>query len=262
MSSRKKPFTPMPKSLKRKARKSSVWFSRSRIRQGCMKRNNVVGSEKRKAFVLRLRTQTIDSVKAGGALRASGSRTLGILKNLVVGTGIFAVASLSSFWPWQTEREESLEKGNLQPMHSDPSASLDSLPKAPGDASASKSAYTYTCFGLWADSKTGPTPSVQQRRQDIPSSTPDTPPASAMPSSPSDDQKPVGEGESLGALDTTSARSVQEDTTRISSRREGQQGKSRPKSHNGRNSKSQGLRFADIKSRLRTLWHQFLARSK
>jgi hypothetical protein len=133
-----------------------------------MKRNNVGGSEKRKAFVLRLRTQTIDSVKAGGALRASGSRTLGILKNLVVGTGIFAVASLSSFWPWQTEREESLEKGNLQPMHSDPSASLDSLPKAPGDASASKSAYTYTCFGLWADSKTGPTPSVQQRRIYLP----------------------------------------------------------------------------------------------
>ena len=196
------------------------------------------------------------------ALPASHSRTMGIFKNVVIAIGLFVVASLFAFWPWQTEHEESLEKGNLQPMHSDPSASLDSLPKAPGDASASKSAYTYTRFGLWAASKTGPTPSVQQGNQDKPSSTPDTQPASAMPSSPSDDQKPVGEGESLGALDTTSARSVQEDTTRISSRREGRQRKSRPKSHNGRNSKSQGLRFADIKSRLRTLWHKFLARNK
>ena len=196
------------------------------------------------------------------ALRASRSRTLGILKNVVIATGLFAVASLFAFWPWQTEHEESLKKGNLQPMHSDPSVSLDSLPMAPGDASASKSAYTYTRFGLWADSKTGPTPSVQQRRQDIPSSIPDTPPAGAMPSSPSDDQKPVGEGESLGPLDTTSAGSVQEDITRISSRRQGRQGKSRPKSHNGRNSKSLGWRFADIKSRLRTLWYRFLARNK
>jgi hypothetical protein len=90
----------------------------------------------------------------------------------------------------------------------------------------------------------------------------DTQPASAIPSSPSDDQKPVGEGERLGALDTASARSVQEDTARISSRRQGRQAKSRSKSHSGRDSKSQGLRFADIKSRLRRLWHQIVARSK
>jgi hypothetical protein len=190
------------------------------------------------------------------ALPASHSRTMGILKNVVIATGLFAVASLFSFWPWQTEHEESLEKGNLQPMHPDPSASMDSLPKAPGDASASKSAYTYTRFGLWAASKTGPTPSVQQGGQNTPSSTPDTQPASAMPLSPSDDPKPVGEGETLGSLDTASARSVHKKTRR----EQGRQGKSRSKSHNGRASKS--LRFADIKSRLSTLWHQIVARNK
>src|ERR1700674_3384923 len=194
------------------------------------------------------------------SLRAPRSRTLGILKNVAITASLIAVASLSSFLPWQMNGESS-EEGNVHPMNSGPSASLDSLPQAPGDASASKSPYTYTPFGLWAGSKTGPTP-VQQGRQDTPSSTPDTQPASAIPSSPSDDQKPVGEGESLGALDTASARSVQEDTTRISSRREGRRGKSRPKSHNGRDSKLQRWRFADIQSRLRTLWHQILARSK
>jgi hypothetical protein len=196
------------------------------------------------------------------ALQVSHGRTLRILKNVVIATGLFAVASLAAFWPWQTEHEESLEKSNLQPMHPGPSASLDSLPQAPGDASEGKSAYTYTRFGLWSASKTGPTPSVQQGRQDTTSSTLDTQPGSAMPLSPSDDQKPVGEGERLGALNTASARSVQEETTRISSRRQWRHAKSRSKSHSRRDSKSQGLRFADIKSRLRRLWHQIVARSK
>ena len=123
-------------------------------------------------------------------------------------------------------------------------------------------AYTYTRFGLWAASKTDPTPSVQQAPQETPSSTPDTQPASATPSSIVGYQKPVGEGESLGALDTASAKSVQEDTTANRVIGDRAQGKSRSKSHNGRVSKSQGLRFAEIKSRLRTLWHQIVARSK
>lgn len=193
------------------------------------------------------------------ALQASHGRTLGILRNVVIATGLFAVASLTAFWPWQTEPEDSLEKGNLQPMHPGPSASLDSLPQAPGDASAGKSAYTYTRFGLWSASKADPTPSVQQGRQDTTSSTLDTQPASAMPSAPPDDQKPANEAESRGALDTASARAVQEDTTRTSSRR---QGKLRSKSHNGRSSKSHGLRFADIKSRLSRLWRQIVAKNK
>src|SRR5258708_15511742 len=117
------------------------------------------------------------------ALRASHSRTLGILRNVAIAASIAAVALLSSFLPWQMNGESSKE-GNVRLMNSGSSASL---PKAPGDASASKSAYTYTRFGLWAASKTGPTPSVQQGSQDTSSSTPDTQPASAMPSSPSDD---------------------------------------------------------------------------
>ena len=162
----------------------------------------------------------------------------------------------------QTAHEDSLDEGNLHPMHSVPNASVDSAPKATGDVSVANPTYTYTRFGLWAASKTGPTPSVQSGPRETPSSSTDTQPAGATPWSPSDDQKPVDEGESLRAQDTTSIRSVRDGPTRISTRRQVGQGKSRSKSHNGRLSKSQGLRFADIKSRLRTLWRQIVARSK
>ena len=180
---------------------------------------------------------------------------------MAIGACLFAVASLSAFWPWQMEQEDSPAKSNVHPMNSVPGASVDSSPQATGDASAGKSGYTYTRFGLWSASKIDPTPSVQQGRQHTPSSAPDTQSASAMPSSPPDDQKPVGEGEGPGVLDSANFRSVQEDTTRRSNPRQVHQGK-RSKTHNGRVNKSQGFRFADIKSRLRTLWHQIVARSK
>ena len=195
-----------------------------------------------------------------GAPRSSHNRTLKILKSVAIGTCLFAVASLFAFWPWQPEHEDSLEEGNLHPMHSVPSASEDSSPKATGDASVANP--TYTRFGLWAASKTGPTPSVQPGPRETPARPADTQSGSATPWSSSDDQKPVGNGESLRAQDTDSIRSGRDGPTRTSNRREVSQGKSRSKSHNARLSKSQGLRFADIKSRLRTLWRQIVASSK
>jgi cytoskeletal protein RodZ len=196
------------------------------------------------------------------ARRSPHHRTLKILKSIVIGACLFVVASLFAFWPWQTEHKNSPEESNLHSIHSVPDASVDSSPQATEDASAGKSAHTYTRFGLWSASKTGPTPSFQQGRPDTPSSTLDTQPASAMSSSPSNDQKPAGAGESSGVLDSESARSLQEDTTRMSNPRQVHQGKLRSKRHNGRFSKSKGFRFADIKGRLRTLWHQIVARSK
>ncbi len=44
-----------------------------------MKRNNVGGSEKRKAFVLGLRAQTIDSVKGGDARNQLGMRAIWLI---------------------------------------------------------------------------------------------------------------------------------------------------------------------------------------
>ena len=64
------------------------------------------------------------------ALRASHSRTLGILRNVAIAASIAAVALLSSFLPWQMNGESSKE-GNVRLMNSGSSASL---PKAPGDA--------------------------------------------------------------------------------------------------------------------------------
>jgi hypothetical protein len=163
-------------------------------------------------------------------LRSSHNRTLKILKSAAIGGCLFAVASLFAFWPWQTEREDSSEEAKLHSMRSVPSGSMDPSARTTGDASASKP-------------------------QDTFSSTPDTAPASATPSLPTDDQKPVGDGEN----DTASARSWQGDTTRMSNQRQGRQGKPRSKRHNGRVSKSQGSRFADI---LRTFWRKIVAKSK
>jgi hypothetical protein len=209
------------------------------------------------------KTATTSNISKSGIAthRPHHHRTLKILKNVAIGACLFAVASLSAFWPWQTEQEDSPAKNNVHPMNSVPGASVDSSPQATGDPSPGKSAYTYTRFGLWSASKINPTPWVQQGRQDEPSSASETQSASAMPSSPPDDQKPVGEGEGPGVSDSARSRSVQEDTTRMSNPRQVRQGK-RSKRHNERVNKSQGVRFADIKRRLRALWHQIVARSK
>jgi hypothetical protein len=53
---------------------SFVVFSKLSPQEGCMKRDNVDRSGKRKVFVLRLRAQTIDSVKGGGATNQFGMR--------------------------------------------------------------------------------------------------------------------------------------------------------------------------------------------
>jgi hypothetical protein len=180
-------------------------------------------------------TTTLDiSNTSTRTLRSSHNRTLKILKSAGIGGCLFAVASLFAFWPWPTEREDSSEEANLHSMHSVPDGSMDSPARITGDDSASKPLDTF-------------------------SSTPDTPPASATPSSASDDQKPVGDGESLGAHDTASARSWQGNTTRMSNQRQAHQGKPRSKRHNGRVSKSQGLGFADI---LRTFWRKIVAKGK
>ena len=166
-------------------------------------------------------------------LRSSHNRTLKILKSAGIGGCLFVVAALFAFWPWPTEREDSSEEANLHSMHSAPGGSMDSSVRITADASTSNP-------------------------QDTFSSKPDTPPASATPSSPSDDQKPVGDSESF-AQDTAGARSLQGDTTRMSNQRQARQGKSRSKRNNRKVSKSQGSRFADI---LRTFWRKIVAKSK
>ena len=206
-------------------------------------------------------TRTLNLLNSGiGALPASNYPTLGILKSLAIAASLFAVVW---FVPWQTRHEVSPATDNRHSTDAGRSASLDSFRQATGDISVSKPAYTYSRFGSWAVPNTDPTPSVQQGPQDTPSITPAAQPTTTTPSARSDvDQTAAGEVESLRAHDSASAKSLQENPARIINRRDEHRGKSRPKGHNVRVSASERLRFAKIKSRLRALWRQFVARNK
>jgi hypothetical protein len=198
-----------------------------------------------------------------GALRASHYRTLGILKRVAIGGSLFAALWLLWFALRQTKEGVSLAESTLRSMYPGPSVSPKSSPQLEGDALVSKPAYIFTRFGLWEAANAGRTPLVQQGPQDTPLITPAEQSASMTPSPRSDvDQKPAGEAERLAAQDSASVESVQEDPKRIINRREGHRGKVRPKGHNGRSSASEGLGFANIKSRLLALWHHIVARSR
>jgi hypothetical protein len=186
-----------------------------------------------------------------GALRASHFRTLEILKRVVIAASLAAVMCLLWFVPWHTSDDASPPPdGHLHSRFSGPRTSLDSVPQGTRDAAVSKPpTYTYTRFGLWVAPNTDPTPSVQQGLRHTPS------PQSDL------DQKAAGNAESLAAQDSVSANSAQEEPTQINDRRERHRAKSRSKAHHARGSASEGLRFAEIRGRLRALWHQFVARS-
>jgi hypothetical protein len=205
-------------------------------------------------------TTTLNSSNSWvGALQASHYRTLEILKRVAIAASLFAVVWLLWFAPWQTRDGASLAEGIRHSTYSRPSAPPDSSPQAPGDASLSKPAYSYTRFGLWAASNASPTPSLERGPNDTSSSTPVAQPASVPPSPQSEvDQKATGEGESLQPPESASVESVQEDPARTINRRQGHRGKSRPKSRNGRVSASEGFRVVDLKKRLKGLWHQIV----
>jgi hypothetical protein len=187
-----------------------------------------------------------------GALRASHFRTLAILKPVVIAASLVAVMCLLWFVPWQTNDEASPPPdGHLHSKFSDPRASL---PQGARSPAVSNPTYTYTRFGLWVTPNPGSTPSVQQGLQDMasPMSAAHSANASASPQ-PDVDQN---------AVDDTEGKSVQEEPTRTIDRREWHRAKSRPKAHHVRRSASEGLRFAKMKSRLRALWRQIVARTK
>ena len=84
-----------------------------------------------------------------GALRASHSRTLEILKRVVISVSILAAVWLVWFIFWQAKPEDN----DLRTLKSGSRA---------GGPSISKPMYTYTRFGLWVPTNTGSSPSVQQ----------------------------------------------------------------------------------------------------
>ena len=228
---------------------------------GMVQRRTVNGDAMPAKSAIRTMTALNPSDSWIGALRASHFRTLQILKRVVIGASLVAVMCLLWFVPWQTNDDASPPDGHLHSKFSGPRASL---PQGARSPAVSSPTYTYTRFGLWVTPNPGSTPSVQQGLQDTPSpmsAAAHSVNASASPQ-PDVDQNAVSDAQSLAAQASVSANSVQEEPTPIINRREWHRAKSRPKAHHVRGSASEGLRFADIKSRLRALWHQFVARSK
>jgi hypothetical protein len=198
-----------------------------------------------------------------GALRASHYRTLEILKRTAIAVSIIAAIWLLWLVHGQMQHQVPPARSNPPTMYSGHRASPDLPPQVTGEASVSKPAYTYTRFGLWVAPNTAPTPLVQRGPQDALPTAPERQPATATSSpQPDVDQKTTGGAESLQVQDDANAKFVQEDPRKTTSRRKGRRVKSRPNSHNGRVRVSARSPFAEIKSRLRALGHQILARIK
>ena len=105
-----------------------------------------------------------------------------------------------------------------------------------------------TRFGLWVAPSAAPTPPIQGPQQ---SANATSPPRSEV------DRRATGEAESLRFRDGASAASGKGAPTQKSKRRERHRGKSRPKRRTGKTSA-----FEDIRSGLRSLWHQIATAGK
>ena len=228
---------------------------------GMVQRRTVTGDAMPAKSAIRTMTALNPSDSWIGALRASHFRTLEILKRVVIAASLVAVMCLLWFVPWQRNDDASSPPDGH--LHSRFSGSRASLPQGARSPAVSNPTYTYTRFGLWVTPNPASTPSVQQGLQDTPSpmSAAHSANASASPQ-PDVDQNAVGNAESLAAQASLSANSEQEEPTRTIDRREWHRAKPRPKAHHVRRRASDGSRFADIKSRLRALWRELVARSK
>jgi hypothetical protein len=170
-----------------------------------------------------------------GALRASHYQTLENLKRVGIVASIGAAGWLLWFALGQTKREELPADGDRHPI-AQSGVPLVSPPGTIGNPSGSKPAYTFTRFGLWSTSTSGPTPSAS------PASAAQSPGAPPLLD---ENQGTTGEAEGDGAHNTTSARSARGDSRGIVKRnQEHHQRKSRAKGHHERTRASQESREA------------------
>jgi hypothetical protein len=156
-----------------------------------------------------------------GALRASHYQTLENLKRVGITVSIGAAVWLLWFALWQTKHGElpadgdrhGTEQSGIPPVAS---------PGTVGNPSGSKPAYTFTRFGLWSASTSGPTSSASP-----------APAAQSPGASPSRDenQETTGEAKGSGARETTRARSARGGSRGIVKRNQEHRGKSRAKAH-------------------------------
>jgi hypothetical protein len=89
-----------------------------------------------------------------------------ILKPVAIVASAAGTIYLLWFLHQQNEREPSLGEGSSPARQSSAHASLDLLPPPSADVSKSKSAYSYTRFGLWVAPNAGATPATRHEPQD------------------------------------------------------------------------------------------------
>jgi hypothetical protein len=185
-----------------------------------------------------------------GALQASHYRTLELLKYTGIAASLVWVVWL--FWSihQRNERDPSLGESQSQASRSGPRPSTDLSPRASEDVSASKPAYTFTRFGLWAPSSGAATPSVQQGTD--PLGVAQEPPSPDGTSSPRHgvDSEPKGKGENLQSRTVESTNSVPENRQRTSNRRKGTRKRSLSRGYERRFIARIARRIARLKARL------------
>jgi hypothetical protein len=196
-----------------------------------------------------------------GALQASHYRTLEILKRVAIGASVAGAIGLFWFAHQQNERETSLRKGNSRAWQSSAPASLDLPVRASADVSAMKPAYAYTRFGLWEAPNTGTTPAPLQGTQDPLAVSNGSPPMDSPVPARQSDPETTGDNESL-QNQGQNVDLVPGDRPRTGIRHAGHRGKSRPKSHEKRVSRSLRDQIAQITNRLIAGWQQWIARGK
>jgi TIR domain len=194
-----------------------------------------------------------------GSLEASHYRTLTIFKRGAIVVSIFAVPLL--FWFVYQQTNSGAEDFRA------PDAGLRGLRnpsnRAPGDASMSKPAYTFTRFGLWAPTDNVSTGSPLPRSQ--------TPLASATIAQPSSgtaerqaniDQQSDDETENLRTEDSAGVKPSIGNSPRTTDRHQLHRRKSRSKDHHTHIRSSEESLVGRLKGRIKRAWHRIVARNQ
>jgi TIR domain len=193
-----------------------------------------------------------------GALQASHYQTLERLKRGAIAGSLLAIGLLFYFAPWQTKQEVLPASEETQARYSRPDPAPDLPPPPAGTASAAKSAYVYSRFGLWVAPNTGPKTSDLPEPQK-PLSTSTVLQAANAPPSPglSLDRDEATDTERVDDGESSSATSVQEDPHRRTNRHEMHRRKTRTKRHPRRASEESLV--GRIEGRLKSVWRHVVA---
>ena len=226
---------------------------------GGMVHGQTVAPELRFSQAVKTKTNLNFSNSWLGALEASHYRTLTIVKRGAIAASIFAVPLL--FW-FVYQQANSGADGSQAP-NAGPRSLRNLSNRAPGEASISKSAYTYTRFGLWAPTK--PVQHLPRRRalrkRSPPRPSPNHPAGTTEPPA-NIDQQSDDEAESLRTEDSEGAKSAEGNSPRATDRRQFHRKKSRSKEHHAHVRSSEESLVARLKGRMKRAWRRIVDRNQ